>query len=114
MVFRNSYHIFRDPIHGFIKVYDAEREIINSPPFQRLRYIHQLGLTHYVYHSAEHTRFGHSLGVMNFSTKVFESLINRYADLFREKFKWNDDDYRITLNRLRLAALLHDIGHSPF
>ena len=53
---------FRDPIHGFIPVRPWERKIIDSRPFQRLRHIKQLSLTHLVYHGAEHTRFGHSIG----------------------------------------------------
>ena len=47
---------FRDPIHGFIPVSEEELCIINSPPFQRLRNIHQLATTYLVYHGAEHTR----------------------------------------------------------
>lgn len=111
---QGAYHIFRDPIHGFIKVYDVERDIINSIPFQRLRCIHQLGLTHYIYHGAEHTRFGHSLGVMNFASKIFDSIYDRYGDVIREKLDWGNDDFRINREKLRIAALLHDIGHSPF
>ena len=54
---------FRDPVHGFIEVSEDERKIIDSTPFQRLRNIRQLATTYLVYHGAEHTRFGHSLGV---------------------------------------------------
>jgi HD superfamily phosphohydrolase len=69
-----KYDIFRDPIHGFIKVYGVEKDIINSKPFQRLRRIRQLGLTSLVYHGAEHTRFGHSIGVMDFASKMVPSV----------------------------------------
>ena len=67
-----SYQI-RDPIHGFIKVSKLELKIIDSPPFQRLRNIKQLATTYLVYPGAEHTRFGHSLGVMHLVTKAFDS-----------------------------------------
>ncbi len=108
------YDIFRDPIHGFIKVYGVEKDVINSKPFQRLRRIRQLGLTSLVYHGAEHTRFGHSIGVMNFASKVLDSLWARYRPLFKKRLNWNDSKYKVARNKLRLAALLHDVGHAPF
>ena len=56
---------FRDPIHGMIEVSKEEAALIAVPAFQRLRHIRQLGTSYLVYHGAEHTRFGHSLGVMH-------------------------------------------------
>jgi HD superfamily phosphohydrolase len=114
MAWEPKYDIFRDPVHGFIKVYDVEKDIINSPPFQRLRRICQLGLTSLVYHGAEHSRFGHSIGVMDLASRVFDSLTARYSHLFKEILKWDDEKYEIAKRKLRLAALLHDIGHAPF
>ena len=73
-----DYYIIRDPVHGFIKFNDIERDIINAPPFQRLRYIRQLALTYLVYPGAEHSRFSHSLGVMEFATKVYDTLIAKH------------------------------------
>lgn len=73
---------YRDPIHGFIEVSDFENDIINSKPFQRLRNIKQLAMTYYIYHGAEHTRFGHSLGVMYLVTKAFNSAISSSLDKF--------------------------------
>ena len=67
---------YRDPIHGFIRVSKSENKIINSLPFQRLRNIRQLAMTYLVFHGAEHTRFGHSLGVMFLVTKAFESAVD--------------------------------------
>ena len=61
---------FRDPIHGFIHVSIEEQKIIDSLPFQRLRNIRQLATTYLVYHGAEHTRFGHSIGVMHWPTEL--------------------------------------------
>ena len=63
---------FRDPVHGFIEVSALERELIDSEPFQRLRNIKQLAMTCLVFHGAEHTRFGHSIGVMHMVTRAFE------------------------------------------
>lgn len=68
---------YRDPIHGFIEVSEIENKIINSPPFQRLRNIKQLAMTYLVFHGAEHTRFGHSLGAMHLVTKAFRSAVDK-------------------------------------
>ena len=114
MAVEDKYDIFRDPIHGFIKVYDVEKDIINSKPFQRLRRLRQLGLTSLVYHGAEHTRFGHSIGVMDFASKVLDSLWARYSTLFIDKLKWNDSQFKMARNKLRLAALLHDYWTCSF
>lgn len=110
----DSYRGFRDPIHGFIKVYDAERDIINTPAFQRLRRIKQLGLTCFVYHGADHTRFAHALGVMELATRVFDVTV--FKDKRGDKvLKWKKkEDIERNKVLLRLVALLHDIGHAPF
>ena len=108
----------RDPVHGFVKLYPHERKIVDTREFQRLRRIHQLGLTHYVYHGAEHTRFGHSIGVMHIAGKAVESVIDRNLDLVKNTLQWSNNDVNEQKVRLiflaRLAGLLHDIGHSPF
>jgi len=88
----------RDPIHGFIQRSELEEKIIDSSVFQRLRGIKQLALANLVYPGALHTRFGHSLGVMYIAGKLSDRLIEE------------DEIKRI----IRLAALLHDIGHGPF
>ncbi len=109
---------FRDPIHGFIDVYSHEREIIDTREFQRLRRIHQLGLTHYVYHGAEHSRFGHALGVMHLAGVAVGNLVDRNSDLVAATLSWSKGEIAQNRKRLvllaRLAGLLHDIGHSPF
>lgn len=66
---------YRDPVHGFIEVRPLEKKIIDSAPFQRLRHIKQLAMTNLVFHGAEHTRFGHSLGVMHLVTKAFRMAV---------------------------------------
>lgn len=104
---------FRDPVHGFIEVSDLELKIVDSAPFQRLRNIKQLATTYLVYPGAEHTRFGHSLGVMHLVSRAFESAIGNYEKdsgkeiLDRTSKAW----YR---QILRLIALTHDLGHAPF
>lgn len=108
-------HEMWDPIHGFVHFTNHERNVINSRPFQRLRHIRQLGMSHYVYPSANHTRFEHSIGVMELATRVFEGVASRVPEalvqLLPEFDKENRSHWRHTL---RMAALCHDLGHLPF
>lgn len=105
---------FRDPVHGFVDVSEDELKIINSSPFQRLRNIRQLATTYLVYHGAEHTRFGHSIGVMHLTSRVFDSITEKCPNLFSE----NEEENRFKIARyrqlLRLIGLTHDLGHAPF
>ncbi len=104
--FFNSFAIarrLRDPIYGYIPVTREELSIIDSPLFQRLRRIHQLALTKYVYPMAENSRFVHSIGAMHSATAL-------YAGAVKDR---NYEEERDCIH-LRLAALLHDIGHLPF
>lgn len=91
-----------DPIHNFIRIYDAERKIIDSPIFQRLRRIRQLSGAHLTYPGAQHSRFEHSLGVMHVAGQASNAL--------KEKGLLSSEQ----IQDIRLAALLHDIGHGPF
>ena len=97
-------HEMRDPIHGFIKVSRKERDLIDTKVFQRLRRIRQLAMTFLVYPGALHTRFDHSIGVMHIAGRICNKL--------QESEPNRIDAKDITL--VRLAALLHDIGHGPF
>src|ERR687886_412028 len=92
-----------DPVHQYIRFSDVERELIDTPIFQRLRRIRQLAGAHLVYPSAQHTRFEHSLGTMHVAGYAGEALL--------AKGYVHDKD---NVQMLRLAALLHDIGHGPF
>ena len=111
---------FRDPVHGYIGLFDWERDIVDTPVFQRLRGIRQLGLTSYVYHGAEHSRFGHSLGVMHLAGRFMERLLRRrdLRDSLKEQQRWSDEEFEDKVSQIvleaRLAGLLHDIGHAPF
>lgn len=104
----NLKHRMRDPLYGFIWLTQEELEIIDTPIFQRLRRISQLALTKYVYPSAEHSRFVHSLGVLQCATNIFLELVRNSEDLNKR------DDLDILLKKLRFAALLHDIGHLAY
>lgn len=94
----------RDPVHGSIKILNEEIPIIEAPFFQRLRNIKQLGFSEFVFPGATHTRYLHSLGVMDISSKVFDQL---FSDIS------NSDQLKRLRETVRLACLLHDIGHAP-
>ena len=114
-------HEIRDPIHNFVKLDDQEREVLNSPPCQRLRHIHQLGMSHFVYPGANHTRLEHSLGVMELAGRAFDVLFDprnleplpvESRQALQEAL--DEDTRRYWRRALRMAALCHDLGHLPF
>jgi HD superfamily phosphohydrolase len=88
----------RDPVHNFIELRGKEVQIVGTPLFQRLRGIRQLAMANMVYPGALHTRFDHTLGVFH------------VASLMCNQLRLNADEEEI----VRLAALLHDLGHGPF
>ncbi|MDD4351676.1 MAG: HD domain-containing protein [Candidatus Gracilibacteria bacterium] len=102
--------VFRDPIHGNISlVLPRDKvllELIDTPEFQRLRRIKQLGTSYLTFHGAEHSRFTHSLGVMHLMTEALDELKSKDLKLENILPKY----YQLA----RIAALLHDIGHGPF
>ena len=104
----------RCPVYGFITLTDLEREIVSQAAFQRLRRIRQLACTDYVYPGAMHTRFEHSLGVAHMVSKLYEGIAERSSDILKEDFAYHEDGLRRHAVLVRLAALLHDVGHSPF
>src|SRR2546429_5929633 len=103
-----SERIYRDPVHNIIRLRTDTNEgelmmrLIDTPEFQRLRRIKQLGLGLYTYQGAEHSRFTHSLGAFHLMTRVLDRLA--------EKHEIGGDDRTAT----RAAALLHDVGHGSF
>lgn len=101
--------IIRDPIYGFIDLsyYPFIKKIIDTAYFQRLRRLSQLGVSVFVYPSATHNRFNHSLGAMQLFVKL-------YDHLFREIKKTDIDTYEKLRKTGLTAGLLHDIGHGPF
>lgn len=105
--------ILRDPVHGLVSFESAEQQIIpallETKELQRLRRVHQLGLTSLAYPGADHSRFSHALGTAH----VMSRFIDRIRMISGELPFWQ----RLTTERARdalAAALLHDIGHGPF
>ncbi|GGL24833.1 phosphohydrolase [Halarchaeum grantii] len=88
----------KDSVHDHIEVTGVADALLDTPPVQRLRRIHQLGTANLVYPSANHTRFEHSLGVYHLACEALDGL--------------GEDGTRA--KRTRAAALLHDVGHGPF
>lgn len=96
--------VLRDPIHGYIHVDDQVIwDCINAKEMQRLRRIHQLGGDFQIYHTAEHSRFSHSLGVY----EIVRRMVHEISELSQQL-----SDYEKIA--VMLAGLLHDIGHGPF
>lgn len=105
----------RDPVHGFIRLNRLEWDVINQPVFQRLRRIRQLAWTDMVYPGATHSRFEHSLGVMHVASRLFDALERRSKDILCSgDYGYGDDSLGRQRRIIRLAALLHDLGHGPF
>ncbi len=104
MRLQNKRKIINDPVYGFINIpFDSVFDIMEHPFFQRLRRIKQLGLTHFVYPGAMHTRFQHALGASYLMGKAVSSLRQKGIEITTE-----EEEAAI------LAVLLHDIGHGPF
>src|SRR6266700_1783710 len=103
-----SEKIIRDPVHDVIAFrmelpLDALLfKLLNAAEFQRLRRIRQLGMANLAYPGADHSRYSHSLGVMETARKILDQL--------RRSFKVDEEGEKICL----VAALLHDLGHGPF
>lgn len=107
-----------DPIHGYIPFISrgalpkgevAEQEIIDHPWVQRMRHIHQLQTAWWVFPSAEHMRFQHILGAMHLSSRVIEHWYESLASVCL-----NVPTRPYVESLVRMAALLHDVGHGPF
>jgi HD superfamily phosphohydrolase len=88
----------KDSVHDHIEVGGVAEALIDTPAVQRLRRVTQLGTVSFVYPAANHTRFEHSLGVYHLATRALDHLGVEGT----------------TAERVRAAALLHDVGHGPF
>lgn len=103
-----SERIYRDSVHNIIRVNTDTGEgklvvsLIDTPEFQRLRRIRQLGLAYFAYQAAEHSRFTHSLGAFHLAGRAIA------------KLRLNYDVPDEAQTAVRVASLLHDIGHGPF
>ncbi len=103
--------VFRDPVHGLIDVAPRDAfltQLIDTPEFQRLHRVRQLGVGMLTFPGADHTRYCHSLGVLHVATRVLEVLKARYRD---DEVANLVDKHHQTI---KAAALLHDVGHGPF
>jgi HD superfamily phosphohydrolase len=112
--------VIHDNLWGTVRFTWRELALIDSPIIQRLRDIHQTGLAFHVYPSARHTRFEHSLGAVTIASRIFDAVVHRQRDEIRDVVKalWRNLDPDVSILRLkqelRLAALLHDTGHSLY
>jgi hypothetical protein len=102
--YTNKRKIINDPVHGFVTIpSDLIFDLIEHPYFQRLRRIKQLGLTHYVYPGATHSRFQHTIGALHLMTLALDCLKGKDIAIEAEEEE-----------AVLVAILLHDIGHGPF
>lgn len=92
----------RDTVHRYVKFTELEKKIIDTPYFQRLRRIKQLAFADLTYPCANYSRFPHSIGVMHIAWKMAEKL--------KQKKLINEEE----IQKIRIAAMLHDLGHGPF
>lgn len=104
----NAGRTYHDPLHGAIALDGSDRtealliKLIDTPAFQRLRRVRQLGAASLTFHGAESSRFTHSLGVMAIARRAFDRITQHYPQL------------QVHRPTVLCAALLHDVGHGPF
>lgn len=109
---RNKQAVIFDVMYGFIPITAWEEKIINSPFFQRLRWIKQLGFANYIFPGAEHNRFAHVIGVMHSMDQMLRGLGLAVSD--EELFNPQSRSPEAMLHKsLRISALLHDLGTFP-
>ncbi|KAJ1941667.1 hypothetical protein GGF37_003445 [Kickxella alabastrina] len=94
-----------DPIHGYINLSETALQFIDTPQFQRLRYLKQLGTSYHVFPGASHNRFEHCIGTSYLAGKVVQGFAQHQPEL-----EINERDIRC----VTLAGLCHDLGHGPF
>lgn len=114
-------HKFQDDVWGQIRLNDVERDVIDTPEYQRLFRTSQLGFVELVYHTANHTRGAHSIGACRITNRLIDRLVDNSNELYN---KFHDHlgceelyaDFEISLAEralIRLGALLHDVSHVP-
>ena len=117
-----------DIIHGDIHISNYACAIIDSPYFQRLRYLHQLGVCYFVFPNGDHSRFEHSIGTYYLAGKILDVIKQNtdktkldlwLRDINMLNYYWKDEYMERTLDDklcelIKIAALCHDLGHGPF
>lgn len=104
----------RDPLHGSLFFSDAEVAILDTPEFQRLRAIKQLGFSEFSFPGATHNRYLHSLGVCHISGQIFDAIFRIYPFTKSTVKSASKSSKKTQLRQAcRLGALLHDLGHGP-
>jgi HD superfamily phosphohydrolase len=104
--------IIFDLVHGYIEIDPDMERLINCESFQRLKFINQLTAQH-LYPSSNHTRFEHSLGVMNLSLLFFDRIKDKLQTIIDGKQQELFPNIDFLIDHLKYAALLHDVGHAP-
>jgi HD superfamily phosphohydrolase len=105
--------VLYDVLYGFVPLTEWEEKIINSPFFQRLRWIKQLSFANYIFPGAEHNRFAHTIGVMHSMDQMMRALGLAVSD--EELFNPKATSAAVMLHKsVRISALMHDIGTFPF
>lgn len=102
---KSEYKVFKDPVHGHFRLGKDTCKLIDTPQFQRLRDLKQLGALYYVFPGCSHNRFEHSLGVSYLAAEWIHQLDQAQPEL-------QITDREVYL--IRAAALCHDLGHGPF
>ena len=102
--------VLRDPVHGDIELTHEEMRVIDTPQFQRLRGIKQLGTAYLVFPGAVHTRFEHSIGTVHLTDRLIDAVNHNAARAPDSHRAVTAAERRV----LRFAALLHDVTHIPF
>ena len=115
--------VFTDPVHGDIHLNVLEVAVVDAAPYQRLRRVRQLGMTHLVYPGAVHTRFSHGLGTLRVAQMLLDTVwvhrsgLHRTEDLFAQWERTNAGQLQARWAKAtvaaRLGALLHDLCHVP-
>lgn len=106
-------HMLRDPVHRTITLSSDERRVIDHPHFQRLRRIKQTAFLNLIFPGATHDRFSHSIGAMHLAGMLFDPISQEFVSAYGPRaLQPTQIDYFRRI--VRMAALLHDIGHGPF